>query len=89
MAGGGSMLTLSVTGGAARADALLDHLQLLVHATSLGGVETLLERRARYPDERGVPEALLRVSVGCEHVEDLWADLARALARSTPSATSM
>jgi cystathionine gamma-synthase len=83
MSGGGSMLTFSVTGGAARADAMLERLELLVHATSLGGVETLLERRARYPDERGIPENLLRVSVGCEHVEDLWADLAQALA-ATP-----
>jgi cystathionine gamma-synthase len=80
MAGPGCMLTFSVTGGAARADAVLDQLHLLVHATSLGGVETLLERRARYQDERGVPENLLRVSVGCEHADDLWADLQQALA---------
>ena len=79
MAGAGSMLTFRVTGGAARADALLDALSVLVHATSLGGVETTLERRARYPEEVGVPEDLLRVSVGCEHVEDLWDDLDRAL----------
>ena len=80
MAGPGFMLTVTPTGDAARAERLLDALEILVHATSLGGVETTLERRARYPDERGVPEALLRVSVGCEHVEDLWADLAQALA---------
>jgi cystathionine gamma-synthase len=80
MSGPGCMLTFSVTGGAPRADAMLGHLQLLVHATSLGGVETLLERRARYPDERGVPENLLRVSVGCEHADDLWVDLEQALA---------
>ena len=54
-----------------------------MHATSLGGVETTLERRARYPAEQGiVPEDLLRVSVGCEAVEDLWADLQQALAAS-------
>ena len=81
MDGPGFMLTFCVLGGAARADALLDALTLLTHATSLGGVETTLERRARYPAERDVvPEDLLRVSVGCEHVEDLWADLAAALA---------
>jgi cystathionine gamma-synthase len=75
------MLTFSVTGGAARADALLARLRVLTHATSLGGVETLIERRARYATEQGVvPENLLRVSVGCEHVEDLWDDLAQALA---------
>jgi cystathionine gamma-synthase len=81
MDGPGFMLTFSVTGGAARADALLDRLRVLTHATSLGGVETLIERRARYPAEQGVvPENLLRVSVGCEHADDLWDDLARALA---------
>jgi cystathionine gamma-synthase len=81
LAGTGFMLTFRARGGAARADALVDAVAVLTHATSLGGVETTLERRARYPGERGiVPEDLLRVSVGCEHVEDLWADLERALA---------
>jgi cystathionine gamma-synthase len=80
--GSGFMLTFRVRGGAARANSLVDAVQLLRHATSLGGVETTLERRARYPDERGVPEDLLRVSVGCEHVEDLWSDLSQALERT-------
>jgi cystathionine gamma-synthase len=81
MDGPGFMLTFSVTGGAPRADALLDRLRVLRHATSLGGVETLIERRARYPTEQGVvPENLLRVSVGCEHADDLWDDLAQGLA---------
>lgn len=81
LAGSGFMLTFRVRGGAARADALVDAVTVLTHATSLGGVETTLERRARYPAERGiVPDDLLRVSVGCEHVEDLWADLQQALA---------
>jgi len=81
LAGAGFMLTFRVRGGARRADALVDAVTLLTHATSLGGVETTLERRARYPAERGiVPDDLLRVSVGCEHVEDLWADLQQALA---------
>ena len=53
-------------------------MRVVVHATSLGGVETLMERRSRYPQE-ATPEALLRVSVGIEHVEDLWADLDAAL----------
>ncbi len=85
MDGPGFMLTFCVRGGAARADALLDALELLTHATSLGGVETTLERRARYAAERGIPEDLLRVSVGCEHVEDLWADLAQALDATAPA----
>jgi cystathionine beta-lyase/cystathionine gamma-synthase len=53
----------------------------LVHATSVGGVETTIERRAKYPAERHIPADLLRVSVGCEHVEDLWDDLQQALDR--------
>jgi cystathionine gamma-synthase len=81
LAGPGFMLTFRVRGGAARADALVDAVRVLTHATSLGGVETTLERRARYPVERSiVPDDLLRVSVGCEHVEDLWADLQQGLA---------
>ena len=88
MDGPGFMLTVRVRGGAARADQLLDKLRVLVHATSLGGVETTLERRARYPDERGVPQDLLRVSVGCENVEDLWGDLERALAATAAAVAS-
>ena len=56
-------------------------MRLITHATSLGGVESLIERRGRYPGElaQGTPAELLRLSVGLEHVEDLWADLAQAL----------
>src|SRR4051812_1483303 len=81
--GPGFMLTFRPHGGADRANALVDALQVFVHATSLGGVESTLERRAKWPSERGViPEDLLRVSVGCEHVDDLWRDLEQALAAS-------
>jgi cystathionine gamma-synthase len=84
LGGPGFMLTFRVRGGAARADALVDAVRVFKHATSLGGVESTLERRARYPAERDVvPEDLLRVSVGCEHVEDLWQDLQQALAGLT------
>jgi cystathionine gamma-synthase len=86
LAGSGFMLTFRVRGGATRADALVDTVQILTHATSLGGVETTLERRARYPAERGIPEDLLRVSVGCEHPEDLWQDLQQALENTQPPA---
>jgi cystathionine gamma-synthase len=78
MDGFGAMLAFETAGGVAAADALCDRVRVMVHATSLGGVETLIERRARNPGEVA-PEALLRVSVGVEHVEDLWADLDRAL----------
>ena len=84
--GSGFMITFRVRGDAGRADALLDAVRVFTHATSLGGVESTLERRAKYPTERAlVPEDLLRVSVGCEHVEDLWHDLAQALDASRPS----
>lgn len=65
-----------------RADGLCERVQLITHATSLGGVESLIERRGRYPGEaaQSTPAALVRLSVGIEHVEDLWTDLAQALA---------
>ena len=52
----------------------------MTHATSLGGVETLIERRRRWIEERpDIPETLIRLAVGIEDVEDLWADLNGAL----------
>ncbi|HVF33594.1 MAG TPA: PLP-dependent transferase [Acidimicrobiales bacterium] len=81
--GFGTMVAPEVSGGAAAADAVCDALRLAVPATSLGGVETLVERRGKYAGEEAAPPGLLRVSVGLEHVEDLWADLDRALAAAT------
>ncbi len=78
MDGYGAMLSFEVAGGASQADRICERVEVLTHATSLGGVETLIERRAKYPLELA-PEGLLRVSVGCEDVEDLWRDLERAL----------
>ncbi|HWK30035.1 MAG TPA: PLP-dependent aspartate aminotransferase family protein [Solirubrobacter sp.] len=49
------------------------------HATSLGGVETTMERRSVHPGQEHIPPGLIRMSVGCEDVEDLWADLSAAL----------
>jgi len=79
----GSLLSFEVRGGADAAEHVCESVRLVTHATSLGGVETLIERRSRYPGEReqGTPPSLLRLSVGIEHVEDLWADLEQALAR--------
>jgi cystathionine gamma-synthase len=82
MDGPGSVLSFEVAGGAQRADAVCNATKLFAYATSFGGVESTMERRARWPQERGVPEALIRVNVGCEHVEDLWADLERALSET-------
>ena len=79
MAGPGAMVSFEVRGGAEPAEAVCSALMLLTPATSLGGVETLIERRGRYLFEEGTPAGLLRMSVGLEDVEDLWDDLARAL----------
>ena len=80
MDGFGSIIGLRPAGGAAGADALVAAVRLWLPATSLGGVESSLERRRRFPTESPtVPVDLLRLSVGIEDVEDLWADLARAL----------
>ncbi len=68
-------------GGVEAAEAVCDHVRLWTHATSLGGVESTLERRRRHHFESDlVDPALLRLSVGIEDVEDLWADLSSALA---------
>ena len=79
MRGFGSMLAFEPRGGPDRADAICDRVRVLVSATSLGGIETLIERRAKWCGEELVPASLLRLSVGCEHVEDLWDDLEAAL----------
>ena len=77
--GPGAVLSFELSAGAEAADRVCASVEVVVHATSLGGVETLIERRAAYPAESHLPPGLLRLSVGCEHVEDLWADLVRAL----------
>lgn len=77
--GFGQMLAPIVRGGAPAADAVCASLRLAVHATSVGGVETLIERRGRYAGDEATPPGMLRVSVGLEHVDDLWADLVQAL----------
>ena len=79
--GFGAIVAAVVVGGASAADLLAHDVRLWVHATSLGGVESTLERRRRWKAEAAtIPEGLVRLSVGIEDVEDLWADLAQALA---------
>jgi cystathionine gamma-synthase len=78
--GFGAIVAIEVCGGAAGADLLGRTTRIWVHATSLGGVESSLERRRRWAGEpRTVPENLVRLSVGIEDVEDLWRDLSSAL----------
>jgi cystathionine gamma-synthase len=80
--GFGSMVSFETGGTADDAEAVCAAVRLIVHATSLGGVESSMERRARYPSEveAGTPATLIRFSVGLEHVDDLWRDLEQALA---------
>ncbi|MEO7132282.1 MAG: PLP-dependent transferase, partial [Dermatophilaceae bacterium] len=78
--GFGAMLAIDVLGSAATADAVCDAVKIWLHSTSLGGVESQVERRRRHPSEPAtVPHNLLRLSVGIEHVEDLWSDLDQAI----------
>lgn len=82
MDGFGSILCIEVAGGAAAAERVAETVRLWLPATSLGGVESLIERRRRQPGEpQSVPGNLLRLSVGIENVEDLWNDLSGALSR--------
>ena len=78
--GFGAMVSFILRGGADAADAACRAVELIVPATSLGGVETTMERRQKYAGDAHVPPGLIRMSVGIEHVDDIWADLARALA---------
>jgi cystathionine gamma-synthase len=77
----GGMLSFMVKGGAEAAEKVLNATKLFTSATSLGGVESLIERRAAIegPDTQ-TPQNLLRVSVGLEHIDDLIADMQQALA---------
>jgi cystathionine gamma-synthase len=76
-----NMLSFEIDATPERTDEILASLAVFTHATSLGGVESLIERRARWAAEAdaGVPLTLCRVSTGIEDIEDLWTDLATAL----------
>jgi cystathionine gamma-synthase len=82
MKGGfGAMLSFCVHGGQAEAFAVAAKMKLFIRATSLGGVESLVEHRASIEGPHSVtPANLLRISVGLEHPDDLIADLDQALA---------
>jgi cystathionine gamma-synthase len=82
MQGGfGGMLSLRLAGGEPAAMTMLSRLRLFRRATSLGGVESLIEHRATIEGtDSDCPRDLLRVSVGIEHADDLIADLEQALA---------
>lgn len=77
--GFGTIISFDVRGDAAAADLVCSRIQLIHHATSLGAVESTMERRAGVGGQEHLPPSLLRLSVGIENVEDLWADLVTAL----------
>jgi cystathionine gamma-synthase len=80
MQGGfGCLLSFLVQGGAPEALEAVGKLKLFHRATSLGGVESLVEHRHTIEPHTGIPESLIRVSVGIEDADDLIADLAQAL----------
>jgi len=75
--GFGGLLSFDVADGDA-AHRVETSLRQITNATSLGGVESVLESRSRWEGER-VPPGLLRLSVGLEDVDELWRDLDQAL----------
>jgi cystathionine gamma-synthase len=78
--GFGFMLSVQVTGGEAAAIGTAAHVELYKRATSLGGVESLIEHRASIEGAGSpCPTDLLRLSTGIEDVDDLYADLDQAL----------
>lgn len=78
--GFGAVISFEVDGSVEQTDLVCASSKLITHATSLGSVESLWERRRRWAGEStSVPEQLIRLSVGCEHVEDLWQDIEQAL----------
>jgi cystathionine gamma-synthase len=85
MTGGfGGMLSLILQGDFHMAQAVARHAQVFIPATSLGGVESLIEhRKAIEGPQSPIPDTLLRLSVGIEDAADLIADLEQALARAT------
>ena len=95
MSGSGSVLSIRLKGGPQRADAFLRHLGLATPAVSLGSVDTLVQRPAALTHQivgtegrhlGGIEPDLIRISVGAEHVEDLWADFRAAIDRSGSTA---
>ena len=82
--GFGTIMAIEVAGTSGDADAVCASTRIWVHATSLGGVESLLERRRQWEfEDTLVPETLIRLSVGIEHPDDLMSDLTAALSRVT------
>jgi len=79
MKGFGAMISFEVKATVAQIDLMCDSSKLITNATSLGGVESIWERRRRWATEsQTIPENLIRFSVGIENADDLWADIESA-----------
>jgi cystathionine gamma-synthase len=76
--GFGTIVSFELADGVA-AERACRATRIIRHATSLGGVETSMERRSAHPGQEHIPPGLIRLSTGCEDVEDLWRDLHAAL----------
>lgn len=78
--GFGAIISFDVESDGDGAERVCENSQLITNATSLGGVESTWERRRRWPlESESVPVNLIRLSVGCEHVDDIWNDISSAL----------
>lgn len=82
MLGWGAMISFETVGSGERASAICNQVEIINHATSLGGIESTMERRATVSGQETIPPSLIRLSVGCEDVEDLSNDLANAFANT-------
>ncbi|HYF63187.1 MAG TPA: PLP-dependent transferase [Herpetosiphonaceae bacterium] len=82
--GFGTIISFDLRGGAEFADQVCRNVRLIRHATSLGAVESTMERRAAIPGQGHLPPTLLRLSVGIEDADDLWADLEAAISAAAP-----
>ena len=81
--GFGTIISFDLRGGAEFADSVCRNIKLIRHATSLGAVESTMERRAAIPGQDHLPPSLLRLSVGIEDADDLWSDLDSAIRSAT------
>ncbi|CAN7773104.1 PLP-dependent transferase [Variovorax sp. LjRoot84] len=82
--GFGTIISFDMRGGADVADGVCKEVKLIRHATSLGAVESTMERRATIPGQGHLPPSLLRLSVGIEDADDLWDDLDSAIRSAAP-----
>jgi cystathionine gamma-synthase len=78
--GFGAMISFEVDASVEEVDAICNRSKLIANATSLGSVESIWERRRRWPLESNlVSENLIRLSVGCEDINDIWKDILESL----------